>query len=105
MKCPVDGSTLLMGERHGVEIDYCPDCRGVWLDRGELDSIIERSRADSPPAGRNAHESDNHDHDSDDLGYHDGHDRDDEDRHRDQPGSRRKGRFSMLADLIGGGED
>jgi len=37
MKCPVDGSTLLMGERHGVEIDYFPDCRGVWLDRGEFD--------------------------------------------------------------------
>lgn len=43
MKCPNCGSTLVMSERNGVEIDYCPDCRGVWLDRGELDKIIERS--------------------------------------------------------------
>ena len=42
MKCPVDGATLQMSERQGVEIDYCPDCRGVWLDRGELDKIIAR---------------------------------------------------------------
>ena len=43
MNCPTDGSTLVMSERSGIEIDYCPDCRGVWLDRGELDKIIERS--------------------------------------------------------------
>ena len=43
MKCPVDNETLVMTERSGVEIDYCPVCRGVWLDRGELDKIIERS--------------------------------------------------------------
>lgn len=43
MKCPVDGATLQMSERAGIEIDYCPDCRGVWLDRGELDKIIARS--------------------------------------------------------------
>ncbi|MDG4647975.1 zf-TFIIB domain-containing protein [Roseibacterium sp. SDUM158017] len=43
MKCPVDGTTLVMTDRQGVEIDYCPQCRGVWLDRGELDKIIERS--------------------------------------------------------------
>lgn len=42
MKCPVDGETLLMTQRSGVEIDYCPKCRGVWLDRGELDKILER---------------------------------------------------------------
>ena len=46
MKCPVDGSDLLMTERQGVEIDYCPKCRGVWLDRGELDKIIDRSGPD-----------------------------------------------------------
>ena len=45
MACPVDGSTLVMSERSGIEIDYCPSCRGVWLDRGELDKIIERSAA------------------------------------------------------------
>lgn len=43
MQCPVDGTTLKMAERQGVEIDYCPQCRGVWLDRGELDKIIDRS--------------------------------------------------------------
>lgn len=43
MKCPTDGSVLVMSERSGIEIDYCPDCRGVWLDRGELDKIIDRA--------------------------------------------------------------
>jgi Zn-finger nucleic acid-binding protein len=43
MRCPVDESTLVMSERNGIEIDYCPQCRGVWLDRGELDKIIDRS--------------------------------------------------------------
>jgi len=48
MKCPVDGETLVISDRSGVEIDYCPKCRGVWLDRGELDKIIERSGAPQP---------------------------------------------------------
>ena len=43
MKCPIDGSTLVIAERHGIEIDYCPDCRGVWLDRGELDKLIDQA--------------------------------------------------------------
>jgi uncharacterized protein len=46
MACPIDGTTLTMAERQGIEIDYCPTCRGVWLDRGELDKIIERSGRD-----------------------------------------------------------
>jgi uncharacterized protein len=56
MKCPqCTDQSLLMSERQGVEIDYCPQCRGVWLDRGELDKLIERSLAinavpASPPA-------------------------------------------------------
>ena len=45
MQCPIDQTELVMTERQGVEIDYCPKCRGVWLDRGELDKIIERSSA------------------------------------------------------------
>lgn len=45
MLCPVDQTELVMTERQGVEIDYCPTCRGVWLDRGELDKIIERANA------------------------------------------------------------
>lgn len=44
MKCPVcPESVLVMADRQGVEIDYCPSCRGVWLDRGELDKVLEKS--------------------------------------------------------------
>ena len=43
MKCPNDGTELKMTDRNGVEIDYCPACRGIWLDKGELDKIIDRS--------------------------------------------------------------
>lgn len=50
MPCPVCQVPLVMSDRQGVEIDYCPQCRGVWLDRGELDKIIERSAADTAPA-------------------------------------------------------
>jgi Zn-finger nucleic acid-binding protein len=50
MQCPTDGTTLTMSERGGIEIDYCPSCRGVWLDRGELDKIIERSLTQQAPA-------------------------------------------------------
>ena len=49
MNCPVCNVALVMSEKQGVEIDYCPKCRGVWLDRGELDKIIERST----PEGQN----------------------------------------------------
>ena len=62
MQCPNDGATLTMSERGGIEIDYCPTCRGVWLDRGELDKIIERSLtqpaaapAPAPPAAAQPH--------------------------------------------------
>ena len=50
MQCPTDGAVLVMSERSGIEIDYCPTCRGVWLDRGELDKIIERSFTQPGPA-------------------------------------------------------
>lgn len=46
--CPTCRVDLVMSERQGIEIDYCPQCRGVWLDRGELDKIIERSIPDAP---------------------------------------------------------
>lgn len=58
MDCPVDGTQLMMSERQGIEIDYCPKCRGVWLDRGELDKVIERSERESGPpqtSGREHH--------------------------------------------------
>jgi len=58
MRCPTcDDVTLVISSREGIEIDHCPECRGVWLDRGELDKIIERAapsvvgggRAPAPP--------------------------------------------------------
>lgn len=65
MKCPNCNAKLVMADRQGIEIDYCPDCRGVWLDRGELDKIIERSTASmAPPAagpGRRSDDSDEYD--------------------------------------------
>ena len=58
MQCPICRVPLAMSDRQGIEIDYCPQCRGVWLDRGELDKIIERSApapaAASPQAGPRA---------------------------------------------------
>jgi Zn-finger nucleic acid-binding protein len=54
MKCPVDNVDLVMSERHGIEIDYCPTCRGVWLDRGELDKIIERAVPPEAPRQQQA---------------------------------------------------
>ena len=61
MNCPVDGNELRITERQGIEIDYCPQCRGVWLDRGELDKVLERS---AQPAYR-----DERDRYSDDRSY------------------------------------
>jgi hypothetical protein len=66
MKCPVcKTNDLIMSDRQGVEIDYCPECRGVWLDRGELDKIIERSlpstAAGSERSYRDADRSSSHD--------------------------------------------
>jgi Zn-finger nucleic acid-binding protein len=73
MLCPIDGENLVMTDRSGVEIDYCPKCRGVWLDRGELDKIIDRAQtqasapvtAPTPQAARQptyvAHDDDDDD--------------------------------------------
>lgn len=95
MRCPVDGTTLVLAERAGVEIDYCPQCRGVWLDRGELDRILDRS------AGRYGRDRD------DDHGGRDRH-HDEDDEYRDgryeQPRRKRGGAFSALTDLLGGGD-
>lgn len=52
MKCPIcRDATLLMTDRQGVEIDYCPQCRGIWLDRGELDKLLELASKSTPAAG------------------------------------------------------
>jgi Zn-finger nucleic acid-binding protein len=81
MECPICKVTLLMSDKQGVEIDYCPTCRGVWLDRGELEKIIERSympagRQEMPPTDERLYSDKSHDsHDSykyDSHGYKDG---------------------------------
>ncbi|RWZ78918.1 MAG: hypothetical protein EOT05_04215 [Candidatus Microsaccharimonas sossegonensis] len=86
MKCPVDDTELVMSERQNVEIDYCPKCRGVWLDRGELDKIIEKTNNEAAQQyGQNQQSYENYSH----GGYdHSGHD------NRNHNGSRqRRGGF------------
>ncbi|PIT75926.1 zf-TFIIB domain-containing protein [Limnohabitans sp. G3-2] len=57
MKCPTCSDTpLVMAERQGVEIDYCPACRGIWLDRGELDKLLDRALAAAPAAAAVQHQ-------------------------------------------------
>lgn len=83
MKCPVcKDKDLVMSERSGIEIDYCPECRGVWLDRGELDKIIERNMASQQETYREASPQkeyreekyyENKKHYDDDYKYHDKH--------------------------------
>ncbi len=70
MECPICKVTLLMSEKQGIEIDYCPTCRGIWLDRGELEKIIERSTsAENQPSqspnedSRNYNRNQEYDHD------------------------------------------
>ena len=59
MKCPSCSTELKMSERQGIEIDYCPQCRGVWLDKGELDKIIERAALETTAQQRHRNEDDN----------------------------------------------
>ncbi len=63
MNCPRCSTTLLMSDKHGVEIDYCPSCRGIWLDRGELEKIIEREFSmTSQQSNKNHFDDDDDDH-------------------------------------------
>ena len=105
MQCPVCDVTLAISSRESIEIDHCPQCRGVWLDRGELDKIIERAapavvgdrggRGDDRPASRDR---------DDDRGYRDDdrRSRDDDDRrYRDDDRSTKKRKKrSFLEDLF-----
>jgi Zn-finger nucleic acid-binding protein len=71
MICPRCNTSLAMSNTHGIEIDHCPNCRGVWLDRGELEKIIERSNTyGSPYIGGNEH---NNHHDNHYDKHHDSH--------------------------------
>lgn len=61
MQCPLCNVELLLSDRQGIEIDYCPKCRGIWLDRGELDKLIERATSTSTfPPVRESHNHDAH---------------------------------------------
>lgn len=79
MTCPKCSTQLLMTDRQGVEIDYCPSCRGIWLDRGELDKIIERSASFAPSDGNRdryqepirRNDDDRYKHSDDDYKRHD----------------------------------
>jgi Zn-finger nucleic acid-binding protein len=87
MKCPVCQEVdLVISDRQGVEIDYCPQCRGVWLDRGELDKIIERSAALVAPRSQERHDDDD--------------DWRDKDRSRRDQIPRKKKRESFLSELF-----
>ena len=92
MKCPVCSMDLTRSERQGIEIDYCPTCRGVWLDRGELDKIIERSQtmpAYTPQGGQSQMEYNRH--------YKDKH-HEEEHGHYGHKGHKRKSFLSELFD-------
>lgn len=111
MLCPIDQTTLQITERQGIEIDYCPKCRGVWLDRGELDKLIERSaeqsyaasQRDAAPERRyddRATAASGLDRMKDAFRGRD-RDRDDDDDYRyDKHGRRKKKRESFLDDLF-----
>jgi Zn-finger nucleic acid-binding protein len=86
MNCPIDGTRLEMSERRGIEVDYCPSCRGVWLDRGELDKIIERNERSIKP------------YDDDDRRY------DDDRSSRSYSPPKKKKRTSFLSELFEGGD-
>lgn len=84
MKCPVDQTPLTIADRQGIEIDFCPTCRGVWLDRGELDKLIERStgfndaprqeyREERRPEHHQERRPGHHDHDDDEYRQDHGH--------------------------------
>ena len=100
MKCPVcKDVTLLMSEKHGIEIDYCPECRGIWLDRCELDKIVQRAQKDL--SDDDDDRSSRRDYDRDDRKIKD---RDYDRNYRQKP---KKRKSAMLGDLleIFGGED
>jgi len=102
MKCPIDDSPLSVSSRDGVEIDFCPQCRGVWLDRGELDKIIDRAATAYAPSPAAAIPDDRRRDDR----YDERRRSDDDDRrrydddHRHDDGRRRKKRGGFLDDLF-----
>jgi uncharacterized protein len=73
MNCPICNVTLLLAEKQGVDIDYCPQCRGIWLDKGKLEKIIDKINSSSSPIN-GGYIPDSHHYDKhDDHHYQDGH--------------------------------
>ena len=106
MKCPICDIDMRIAQREGVEIDYCPQCRGVWLDRGELEKLI--AQVESPgysERGRQERDDDHHRHDDRRTSqYRD--DKHDEDAHRGKSeppyrGKKKEGFLSQLFDVFG----
>lgn len=95
MQCPNDKTDLVMSDRQGIEIDYCPKCRGVWLDRGELDKIIERSEQVQPNPTPQQQSYQEPRYPQQQYDKHGG----DHDRRNDYPRKERK--ESFLSDLFG----
>lgn len=87
MKCPNCGETLLMTDKKGVEIDYCPNCRGIWLDKGELEKIMERT---------SDHYSHRENYESDYRKYQYG----DDDHYKHNPHHHHKKKKSFLSDFF-----
>ena len=99
MKCPTDGTTLVMSERSGIEIDYCPECRGVWLDRGELDKLIERAADHAPPPPPSAPAPSPYERERDERQQYHQQRYADPQRYSSQP-SRKKRKESWLSDIF-----
>ena len=100
MLCPTcDNVNLAMTDRQGIEIDYCPKCRGIWLDRGELDRLIERAEQASAPPMPNAHASAPAQYVKDHSRHSGDRDRD-RDHGRDQQHGYRKRPKSLLGELF-----
>ncbi|MBC8170246.1 MAG: zf-TFIIB domain-containing protein [Anaerolineae bacterium] len=106
MKCPIDNTELLISERQGIEIDYCPKCRGIWLDRGELDKMIDRVLADEqqryPTTSTNKRKNDAYVDDDGELRYEDGSYTNEQSRREryDEDGQKRCKKRSMLEDIF-----
>ena len=101
MRCPIDDSPLSVSSREGVEIDFCPQCRGVWLDRGELDKIIDRAAnaiVGAAPAAAPA-PRDSATYDDDDRSPTDDRSRDERSR-SERSSDRKRKRRSFLEDLF-----
>jgi uncharacterized protein len=95
VQCPFDATQLQVVNRHGVEIDWCPSCKGVWLERGELDKIIERAGDDDDDDRPRVRDDDDRSRFRDD----------DDDRYRQAPYAKKKKKKNFLSEMFEFGGD